>query len=140
MRKLLMIPVISFLIGMSSISLAYASHLGPIVFGQERFEGVMFCLSLEHALAIARQDEASIQANESVKEVSDKTEQLAQEGGCDVGNIVYTPMQTLHQWKGGTFIRDFKGQMSIVKSRSHNIDIYVFTADEAPAPPHQPKL
>ena len=134
MRKLLMISLISFLIAMSLISLAYAKHLGPIVFGQERFELVMFCLSFEHALAIARQDEASAQADESAKEFFDKVEQLAQCGDCDAKRVLYTPMQTLHQWQGGTFIRGFKGQMSIVKSRSRNITTYVFTANEAPAP------
>lgn len=140
MKKLLIISLISFVVSALLFSPTYANHLGPIVFGQERLERVTFCLSLGHALALAREDERSIKAKESVKEFFDKAKQLIKEGDCDGGVIVYTPLETMHQWIGRAFIQDFEVRMSMVRSQSQGITIYVLTPDEAPAPAHQPKL
>lgn len=125
---------------MLSFSPVSATHLGPIVFGQERFEVAIFCFSLEHALAIARQDENSTKIKESPEAFFSRTQALAEEGGCDAGTIKYTPLQTMHQWTGGTILRDPEIKMSLVKAQVRHLTIYVFVSDEAPPPVDKPKL
>ena len=140
MGKFLTTSLISAIIGVFSFSSAQAMHLGPIVFGQERSEVAIFCFSLEHALTIARQDEQSTKVKESPDEFFSRTEPLADEGNCDGGRITYTPLQTIHQWRGGVMLRGPKTQMSLIASKSNNGIIYVFTSDQAPTPADKPKL
>lgn len=139
MRKILTISLISLIAALLFSAPANARHLGPIVFGEERFEGVAFCTSLEHALLIAIQEE-STKAGESPQEFFDKTLQLAEAGDCASMRIAYTPVETVHQWNGGVFFGESEIQVSLLKAQLGDMTLYIFTSDAAPPPANKPKL
>ena len=120
----------------------FATHLGPIIFGQERTEGVTLCFALQDAMALARIDEESLKNGESLEEFLDKTIYLAVQGKCDAKRLRYTPLETVYQWIGrekradGTF---GETQMSLLKSQSGNATVFVIVTDQAPTPSGQKK-
>jgi len=115
-----------------------ATHLGPIVFGQERVERIIACFLEEDALFIAKQEEESIIARESPEQYQKEITHLFERGNCMSQDVRYVPEETIYQWNGW-LVRSGKIQeelvlFSIIKSESRDTTIYVIVADEAPAP------
>ncbi|MDP3770587.1 MAG: hypothetical protein Q8R40_06660 [bacterium] len=121
---------------------AFATHLGPIIFGEERIESVTLCFAVKDAMALARLDEESVKKGESLEKFLNKTLHLAVEGKCDAKHLRYTPLETIYQWIGrekradGTFGQT---QMSLLKSQSGNTSVFVIVTDKAPPPSKKQK-
>lgn len=128
--------LIAGLIG-SGAPTAEAMHLGPIVFGVQREERVVFCFELGDAMFMATQEEASIAAGESIEQYFNRFKHLVYAQKCDAVNLIYTPLQTLYQWTGN--VATPKGVIqhalfSLIRSESNGVTVYVLTPDEAPKP------
>ena len=118
------------------ISSVFATHLGPVVFGQERFEKVALCFSREDAIFLAKEDERSIAAGESVSQYYDKISHVMRKGNCSAFKIRYIPKETIYQWTGrmGDVQKSEKILFSLVKSEMGRHVVYVFITNKAPPP------
>ena len=115
---------------------AIASHLGPIIFGKERIEEVVFCLALADAMFVAKQEEESMAKNEPLEQYFDRVEHLFHGGKCGTLNIQHIPLETIYQWDSRevTDGKIKKAFFSIIKSLSGSATIYVLVPDEVPPP------
>ena len=137
-RKSIVTPTIAAIIALL-FSNAFATHLGPIVFGEERAERVVLCFSLEDGMALATKDQESLKAGESLQQFLVKTQDV----DCDTASIYYTPMETIYQWIGRAKKSDgtvTQAIVSLIKAQSGTATIYVIVLDEAPPPAGKQKL
>ena len=120
---------------------AYAKHLGPIVFGQERKETIFYCSKLDDAMTIVKEYEKSLKMGETPGQYNTRISHFVTSGRCSKAEVVYTPQETSYQWM---LRKNFDGrpieigQHSIVKSISDGKEIYAFVDDLAPPPKEIP--
>ena len=118
---------------------AHADH-NSIVFGEERFESVVFCVSEKAAMALAQEEERSIAAGESADQYLENIQNLFTTGQCGAGLMRYTPEETTYQWTGRVLsITTGKitfSKISFIRSQAKfqvgERTLYIVTADEAP--------
>lgn len=115
---------------------ASATHLGPIVFGVERSERVVYCFHLGDAKTLATEEQAAIQAGESPRQFIERIQGLFAEQKCAVANLTYIPEKTLMQWTGWKVLNGTVTQatMSLLQVDMDGKIAYVILPDEAPAP------
>ncbi len=115
---------------------ASATHLGPIVFGVERTERVVFCSKLADAKTFANQEQESVQAGESPQQFIERIRGLFVEEKCAVANLTYIAEKTLMQWTGWKALNGeiTQGRLSLIQVDLEGEEAYVILPDEAPAP------
>lgn len=133
MGKFFLIGGIALVIAFFFVTPTFAFHLGPIVFGQERTELMAFCISLDEAMFIAKQEQESLAAGESVEQFGQRIKSVKT---CATETIRYTPLKSISQWDGRGII-DGKVQntrITLLEGLMGGITIYLFSLDQAPPP------